>query len=137
MVFVSNALMWTLFTKSMNLSNSVTATVINSGVNYFSSAVFGLLLFGETLSLKWWAGSSLILLGLFIMINYSSSNTTKEQKETNKTKEIKEITKEEKKAKSTPKSIDNDDPQIEEQEPIKSTPTQSTTTTTKKRSKKD
>jgi hypothetical protein len=64
----------------MNLSNSVTATVINSAVNYFSSALVGQLLFGETLSLKWWCGSSLILLGLFVIIRKDNPKE-KEQKE--------------------------------------------------------
>jgi hypothetical protein len=72
MLFVVNGLMWTMFTKAMNLSNTVTATVINSSTNYFASALFGFVLFSEPLPFKWWLGSSLILAGLFMMIRSSS-----------------------------------------------------------------
>ena len=44
-------------------------------------AVFGVLLFGESLSLLWWMGASLIVVGLVLMHHSSAGgdNTTKTQ----------------------------------------------------------
>ncbi len=64
--------------KSMNLSTSLSATVVNTSLNYFFTvsfpsyslivkALFGLLIFGESLPIGWWMGASLILIGLFLI----------------------------------------------------------------------
>ena len=37
-------------------------------------AVFGMLLFGESLALLWWLGASLIVLGL-LLLNYASQQS--------------------------------------------------------------
>ncbi|XP_072169387.1 uncharacterized protein [Diadema setosum] len=69
LVFVFNGLMWTLFTKSMQLCrSSLHATMTNSSSNLIFSGIMGKLLFGERLSLRWWFGVSLIILGL-LMVN--------------------------------------------------------------------
>jgi drug/metabolite transporter (DMT)-like permease len=67
MIIVCNMVMWNLFVKSMNLSSSVTATVVNSATNFFSSALLGHLLFSEPLPAAWWIGSAFIVAGLFFL----------------------------------------------------------------------
>lgn len=77
LVFVFNAMMWTLFVKSLRGStSSATATVSNTGSNFISTAFLGCLLFGETLSMRWLFGTSLILTGL-ILVHYNSEPLTK------------------------------------------------------------
>ncbi|XP_076112536.1 uncharacterized protein LOC143080537 isoform X1 [Mytilus galloprovincialis] len=68
MIFVCNGVMWTFFTKSLQYcSSSVEATVTNTASNFLFTAFVGLLLFDETLTLRWWFGSLLILLGLMLI----------------------------------------------------------------------
>nr|XP_058944212.1 transmembrane protein 42-like [Pocillopora verrucosa] len=79
LVFLFNALMWTLFVKSLRASSSsATATVTNTASNFICTALLGCLLFGETLSMQWWLGTSLILTGL-ILIHYNSAPLTNDQ----------------------------------------------------------
>lgn len=84
MIFVCNAVMWTLFTKSLQFcTSSVEATVTNTASNFLCSALFGFLLFNEALSVKWLAGSFMILIGLMLIHrgNIKSENATKERKQ--------------------------------------------------------
>ncbi|CAH1779827.1 unnamed protein product [Owenia fusiformis] len=68
MIFLFNAIMWTLFTKSLQkCSSSLVATVTNTASNFFTSALLGKLLFGEILTLRWWCGASMIVLGLLLI----------------------------------------------------------------------
>ncbi|KAM7446028.1 Transmembrane protein 42 [Porites harrisoni] len=84
LVFFFNALMWTLFVKSLRgSSSSATATVINTGSNFICTALLGCLLFGEALTMRWWLGTSLILTGL-ILIHYNSVPVTKEHPDVKK-----------------------------------------------------
>ena len=86
---VCNALMWTTFTKALQgASSTVEITVTNSSANLFFTvstlepkeqlqkshvyssppqAVLGNAVFGETLSLQWWLGASIIVTGLIII----------------------------------------------------------------------
>ena len=88
-MMVCNGLMWTTFTKALQgVPSTVEATVTNSSANLFftvstakraaprdnvtctcfsAKAVLGNAVFGETLSLQWWAGASLIVMGLVII----------------------------------------------------------------------
>ncbi|XP_060076405.1 transmembrane protein 42-like [Ylistrum balloti] len=76
LIFISNALMWTCFTKSLQLcTSSLEATVINTATNFLVSALIGWMFFHEGLSLKWWIGSLLILLGL-MLIHRGGDETT-------------------------------------------------------------
>jgi len=78
LVFFFNALMWTLFVKSLRgSSSSATATVTNTGSNFICTAVLSCVLFGEMLSMRWWLGTSLILTGL-ILIHFNSASSTEE-----------------------------------------------------------
>ncbi|XP_070574659.1 transmembrane protein 42-like [Ptychodera flava] len=68
MIFLFNAMMWTLFVKSLRkCSSSLEATLINTATNFFVSGVMGQMLFGETMSLLWWFGASLIVIGLLFV----------------------------------------------------------------------
>ncbi|XP_014213037.1 uncharacterized protein LOC106642702 [Copidosoma floridanum] len=72
---VSNTLGCTLFVKAMvGSSSSLPATVASSTVNYFCSALLGWLVFGESTSLTWWCGTTLVLLGLLCICNSPESN---------------------------------------------------------------
>ncbi|XP_052230968.1 transmembrane protein 42-like isoform X3 [Dreissena polymorpha] len=67
-IFIFNSLMWTLFTKSLqHCSSTIEATITNTGANFLITALLGVLLFGERLSLLWWLGSCLILAGLLLI----------------------------------------------------------------------
>ncbi|XP_046411149.1 transmembrane protein 42-like [Neodiprion virginianus] len=58
----------TLFVKSLQGSgSSLPATVASSATNYFCSALIGFLVFGESTSLLWWIGTTLVLCGLLLI----------------------------------------------------------------------
>ncbi|XP_065183295.1 transmembrane protein 42-like [Sycon ciliatum] len=64
-VLLMNSAMWTVFVSALEASSStVEVTVINTTANFISSAALGWLVFGETLSLLWWAGAACMLSGL-------------------------------------------------------------------------
>ncbi|XP_061162515.1 transmembrane protein 42-like [Saccostrea echinata] len=82
MIFVCNGMMWTLFTKSLQFcSSTAEATVTNTASNFLISALIGVALFNETLSLRWWIGASLIVTGLLLIHRANR----KESEEKNKT----------------------------------------------------
>jgi len=67
-VLLLNSLMWTCYVKSLQLTaSSVVATVTNTASNFFFTAVCGWVIFGEDLSLIWWTGALLILIGLLVI----------------------------------------------------------------------
>eukprot|EP00300_Choanocystis_sp_HF-7_P033503 c45859_g1_i1.p1 GENE.c45859_g1_i1~~c45859_g1_i1.p1 ORF type:complete len:185 (+),score=17.40 c45859_g1_i1:78-557(+) len=66
-VFVPNLYMWSLFTRSMTHLSSVTAGVLNSAANLLCTAMWGMLLFGDTLSLRWAVGAALITSGVTVI----------------------------------------------------------------------
>ncbi|XP_064297874.1 transmembrane protein 42 [Phalacrocorax carbo] len=68
LVFVCNAVMWTLFAKALRLSSSsATASVTATASNFISSAILGKLLFGESWKLLWWVGLAMTLCGLMLL----------------------------------------------------------------------
>jgi uncharacterized membrane protein len=69
MIFASNAIMMSLFAKSMDLVGSVAATVTNSATNFTLSGLLACVIFGESLSLRWWLGSLSILVGIVLINN--------------------------------------------------------------------
>jgi multidrug transporter EmrE-like cation transporter len=71
-----NTVMWTTFVKALRYcSTSLEATVTNTAANFFLSAIVGQLLFDESVSLMWWMGTALIILGLVLM-NYGAKGGT-------------------------------------------------------------
>uniref|UniRef100_A0AAV2MBG1 EamA domain-containing protein n=1 Tax=Knipowitschia caucasica TaxID=637954 RepID=A0AAV2MBG1_KNICA len=68
LLFVCNAVMWTLFSKALRLSSSsARATVTTTASNFITSAVFGHFIFEETQDTLWWIGLSLTLCGLLLL----------------------------------------------------------------------
>ncbi|KAK7114453.1 uncharacterized protein [Littorina saxatilis] len=66
-IFVSNAVMWIFFSKSLQLCSSIVATVTNTAANFFFTACVSWVLFEEKLPVLWWCGSSLIVTGLLLV----------------------------------------------------------------------
>ncbi|XP_064640625.1 transmembrane protein 42-like [Lineus longissimus] len=68
LIFLFNAIMWTCFVKALRGCNSsVEAVVTNTAANLFCTAIFGRVFYKETLSLMWWMGATLILVGLVVI----------------------------------------------------------------------
>lgn len=68
LTFLLNAIMWTTFLKALRYSTtSLEATVTNTAANFFFTAIFGQVLFGEFLTLVWWIGTLLIIFGLLLI----------------------------------------------------------------------
>ncbi|XP_066581730.1 transmembrane protein 42 [Prorops nasuta] len=68
LMIVSNTIGCTFFVKALHESgSSLPATIVSTSTNYFCSALIGFLAFGESTSLSWWLGTSLVLLGLVII----------------------------------------------------------------------
>ncbi|KAL9232424.1 hypothetical protein vseg_007538 [Gypsophila vaccaria] len=76
-VIIFNVTMWACFTNSLKALSSLQATVINFATNFLTSALAAFFLFGEPLSTKWFAGASLIVVGVFILTK-SSLETKKD-----------------------------------------------------------
>ncbi|GFQ77457.1 transmembrane protein 42 [Trichonephila clavata] len=67
-MLLSNALMWTFFTKALRLSaTTLEATITNTAANFLFTAVYGQVFFGETVTFLWWLGTTLIITGLTLM----------------------------------------------------------------------
>ncbi|KAI8808215.1 hypothetical protein BJ742DRAFT_284946 [Cladochytrium replicatum] len=80
MVFVSNGLMWKLFTSALAESkSSIQVTVVNSGANLCATALLGNFLFSEPLPLKWWAGATLVVAGTVLVSQGQSSESSIEK----------------------------------------------------------
>ncbi|XP_041322441.1 transmembrane protein 42, partial [Pyrgilauda ruficollis] len=68
LVFVCNAVMWTVFTKALRLSSSsAAASVTTTASNFISSAILGRLLFRETWTPLWWVGLAMTVCGLTLL----------------------------------------------------------------------
>eukprot|EP01100_Stratorugosa_tubuloviscum_P015048 TRINITY_DN8440_c0_g1_i1.p1 TRINITY_DN8440_c0_g1~~TRINITY_DN8440_c0_g1_i1.p1 ORF type:complete len:135 (-),score=56.77 TRINITY_DN8440_c0_g1_i1:27-431(-) len=78
LLIVSNVLMTNFFAKSLDLTSTIQAVVINSAVNYCFSAILGHLFFSEPLSLNWWFGAFCIIMGV-ILINQNSNEINKQK----------------------------------------------------------
>eukprot|EP01086_Lenisia_limosa_P007395 TRINITY_DN2709_c0_g1_i1.p1 TRINITY_DN2709_c0_g1~~TRINITY_DN2709_c0_g1_i1.p1 ORF type:complete len:148 (+),score=11.03 TRINITY_DN2709_c0_g1_i1:157-600(+) len=64
-VVLSNVFMWLAFSQALAMGSSSTeCTAINMTANFLTSAVVGVVLFGEMLSPLWFLGSAFVLLGL-------------------------------------------------------------------------
>ena len=65
-----NSFMWTLFSKALSASGStIEASVMNMGFNFFFTALFSFLIFGESdnLNWQWLLGSVIMLIGLLLL----------------------------------------------------------------------
>lgn len=65
---VSNAVMWATFSKALALSpSSLEPTAVNTAANLAGSMVLGSAVFEEKISLLWWVGATLILIGVTLV----------------------------------------------------------------------
>jgi len=83
MIFLCNAMMWTVFVKAMQkCASTVEATLINTASNLTFTAILGYLLFAESLALLWWIGMTFIVVGMcFIMYDSEQSESGTVKKE--------------------------------------------------------
>jgi drug/metabolite transporter (DMT)-like permease len=59
-----NIAMWSLFTAALTRASSTTrVSIINVSANFFTTALLGLIIFGERLPPMWWAGAGLLAAG--------------------------------------------------------------------------
>ncbi|XP_014479369.1 PREDICTED: transmembrane protein 42 isoform X2 [Dinoponera quadriceps] len=67
LMITSNTVGCTFFVKALHGSgSSLPVTVASAATNYVCSALVGFVVFGESTSLAWWCGTSLVLLGLVL-----------------------------------------------------------------------
>ncbi|KAJ2607776.1 Transmembrane protein 42 [Coemansia sp. RSA 1365] len=67
-VGASNFFMWLFFTKALRFGDSTPRVMmLQTASNFAATAVCGVYLFGDALSMQWWAGASLIVIGLVIL----------------------------------------------------------------------
>jgi drug/metabolite transporter (DMT)-like permease len=66
--------MWTYFVESLQDLSALTATVLNTCSNFISTGIFGYLIFGEILTLKWFTGISIILIGISFIVSGEKKN---------------------------------------------------------------
>ncbi|XP_014672651.1 PREDICTED: transmembrane protein 42-like isoform X2 [Priapulus caudatus] len=83
LVFLLNAVMWTVFTKALRLSpTTLSATITNLASNLFFTALTGRLLFGETLGATWFVGAGLIVTGVALIHNAAADAEREAQRKT-------------------------------------------------------
>ncbi|CAN4093948.1 unnamed protein product [Withania somnifera] len=68
--------MWGCFVNSLKALSSLQATVTNFATNFLSSGLAGFFLFGEPLPIQWFAGASLIVLGVIVLSKSSIEKKT-------------------------------------------------------------
>ncbi|OQS01063.1 hypothetical protein ACHHYP_01880 [Achlya hypogyna] len=71
-MLVSNAIMLNFFVQGLHETDSLTATITSSAVNFVVTAVLGLAIFHEHLPLQWWVGAAIILLGMALLLRGDS-----------------------------------------------------------------
>lgn len=67
LVILFNVTMWGCYVNSLRALSSLQATVTNFATNFLSSGLAGFFLFGEALSIKWFAGALLIVIGVVVL----------------------------------------------------------------------
>lgn len=60
--------MWTYYVESLQKLSALTASVVNTGSNFIFTSIFGILIFGETLSIRYYTGLFVLLFGLSLII---------------------------------------------------------------------
>ncbi|XAR64171.1 hypothetical protein NMG60_11024413 [Bertholletia excelsa] len=72
-----NMIMWGCYVNSLKALSSLQATVTNFATNFLSSGLAGFFLFEEALSLKWFAGALLIVIGVLVLSKSSIEGKTR------------------------------------------------------------
>lgn len=73
----ANAAMTSFYVRALHASGSVQATVIATALNFLLSGAAGWAVFGEPLSLQWWAGAGLTLMGVALVAGWGFETTSK------------------------------------------------------------
>jgi drug/metabolite transporter (DMT)-like permease len=83
-----NSFMWLFYTKSLNEStNTLYSTALNKFSNFICSALSGYFLFEENINFtRWFFGLTILLIGIIILNDSTTTATTTELKETKKQK---------------------------------------------------
>lgn len=68
LVFGANALMMKYFVISLQKLGSGKATVCNFVANFMISAIFGVLIFGEVVSVQWFIGAGIMATGVYLIL---------------------------------------------------------------------
>ena len=71
-----NAAMTSCYVQALHASSSVQATVISFALNFLLSAAVGWAVFGEPLSLRWWAGAVLTMVGVALVAGWGFESKT-------------------------------------------------------------
>ncbi|PGH26870.1 hypothetical protein AJ80_01452 [Polytolypa hystricis UAMH7299] len=65
---ISNAVMWTLFTRALTSSPSTTkVSITNTTANFLLTAVLGMVVFGEEVGGLWWVGAGMMGVGCVVV----------------------------------------------------------------------
>jgi drug/metabolite transporter (DMT)-like permease len=62
-----NSCMLKFYVDALRNWSALQATTLNFAANSIISALFGVLFFGEVLSLQWWLGASLMIIGVYFI----------------------------------------------------------------------
>jgi hypothetical protein len=76
-----NAAMTSCYVQALQASGSVPATLISAAVNFVLSGVAGWAIFQEALSLRWWAGAGLTLMGVALVAGWGFEQDTRQEPE--------------------------------------------------------
>ncbi|EFA84851.1 hypothetical protein PPL_01844 [Heterostelium album PN500] len=79
-ISLCTTMQWRYSAKSMDLSSSLSSTVITTASNFFFTAFFGWLFFHDSLSAQWWVGATLIMIGLYFMNADANENEVIQKK---------------------------------------------------------
>eukprot|EP00039_Didymoeca_costata_P007999 m.106965 g.106965 ORF g.106965 m.106965 type:complete len:170 (-) comp13906_c0_seq2:1452-1961(-) len=83
-----NFFMWLTFAKALARSKSSLAPMaVNTGFNFASSGLFGMMFFGENVNLMWWCGMSLIVTGVTIIAHEAQGSEPDSDDKTKKKKQ--------------------------------------------------
>ncbi|KAF4689502.1 hypothetical protein FOZ63_030226 [Perkinsus olseni] len=77
----ANAAMMSYYIEALQKRTALQATVMNFGGNFLFSSIFGVIFFGERMSLTWLLGATSILTGVVLVAAGGSSKQAAEKKE--------------------------------------------------------
>ena len=74
---LANIIMWVNYTSAMQGLRTVTATATTSTVNFIVSGIAGYVVFGEVLSLWWFSGLFVMVIGIALLVSDQSEGDLK------------------------------------------------------------
>lgn len=79
-LIIANSCMLKFYVESMRSYTALQATMFNFAFNFLFSALSGMLIFGEILTLRWWLGASIMLSGVLLTSGGMSKNEVAKEK---------------------------------------------------------